>query len=68
MSRANELIEARTTTRPSLHFIDVSEAMLGEEGQPIESVFVEDGLHLSAEGYALWTSIVRPRLAVDLGY
>ena len=68
MQRANELIEARTTTPSLLHFIDVSEAMLDEEGQPIESLFVEDGLHLTPAGYELWTSIVRPRLAGDLGY
>ena len=30
-------------------------------------LFVEDGLHLSAEGYSLWTSIVRPVLIADLG-
>ena len=69
MKRANELIQARTTTRPSLHFIDVSEAMLDEEGEPIEALLREDdGLHLSPEGYQLWTSIVRPRLVGDLGY
>jgi lysophospholipase L1-like esterase len=67
MERANTLVEARTTTDPSLHFIDVSEAMLGEDGEPIETLFVEDGLHLSPEGYALWTSIVRPVLIADLG-
>jgi lysophospholipase L1-like esterase len=67
MQRANLLIETRTTTRPALHFIDVSEAMLDEEGEPIEALFVEDGLHLNAAGYELWTSIIRPRLAADLG-
>ena len=67
MSRANALIEARTTTEASLHFIDVSEAMLGGNGEPAVSLFIEDGLHLSAEGYSLWTSIVRPVLIADLG-
>jgi lysophospholipase L1-like esterase len=28
-------------------------------------LFVFDGLHLSAEGYALWTSVVKPRLLAD---
>lgn len=66
MQRANALIEARTTTHPSLHFIDVAESMLDEDGEPVESLFVEDGLHLSPAGYALWTSIVRPLLIADL--
>ena len=67
MERANQLIEARTTTRSTLHFIDVSESMLDEQGQPIEALYLEDGLHMSPAGYELWTSIVKPRLASDLG-
>jgi lysophospholipase L1-like esterase len=68
MQRANQLIEARTTTRPALHFIDVSEAMLDDEGQPMGELFLGDGLHMTPAGYALWTSIVRPRLAADLTF
>ena len=68
MKRANLLIEARTMTHPALHFIDVSEAMLDEQGQPIADLFVGDGLHMTASGYELWTSIVRPRLTADLGF
>ena len=67
MARANQLIAARTRLDPGLHFIDVSEAMLDDTGQPIGELFVEDGLHMTPEGYQLWTSIVRPRLTADLG-
>jgi lysophospholipase L1-like esterase len=67
MERANGLVEARTMTDPTLHFIDVSEAMLDQQRQPIPELFGEDGLHMNAAGYQLWTSIVRPRLVADLG-
>jgi len=67
MKRANRLIEARTKTDPAIDFIDVSEAMLDEQGEPIGELFLEDGLHMNAAGYDLWTSIVRPRLAADIG-
>ena len=60
--------EARTTTRAALHFIDVSEAMLDDQGQPEDELFLEDGLHMTAAGYELWTAIVKPRLAADLGF
>lgn len=68
MLRANELIEARTTTNSALHFIDVSEAMLDEQGQPIGDLYSTDGLHMSDAGYELWTSIIQPRLVTDLGF
>lgn len=68
MRRANQLIEARITTDPALHFIDVSEAMLDDQAQPRGELFLEDGLHMTPAGYQLWTSIVRPRLEADLGY
>ena len=68
MQRANQLVEARATTEPALHFIDVSEAMLDEQGQPKGELFLEDGLHITAAGYQLWTSIIRPKLISDLGF
>ena len=68
MERANQLIEARTTTNAALHFIDVSDAMLDEQGQPIPELFLEDGLHMNPAGYQLWTSIIQPTLAADLGF
>jgi len=68
MQRANAFIEARTTQDSTLHFIDVSSAMLDEQGQPIEELYLGDQLHMAAAGYELWTSIVRPRLAADLDF
>jgi lysophospholipase L1-like esterase len=67
MERANYLVEARTTTDLALHFIDVSQAMLDQQGQPNGELFGDDGLHMNVAGYRLWTSIVRPRLVADLG-
>ena len=37
--------------------------MLGEDGKPRRELFVGDGLHLNAKGYALWTKVVAPHLA-----
>jgi lysophospholipase L1-like esterase len=33
--------------------------MLRRDGLPCPTLFAEDGLHLSAEGYQLWTKNVR---------
>ena len=35
--------------------MDVFTPMLGADGKPRPELFVEDGLHLTPEGYALWT-------------
>ncbi|MBI4606939.1 MAG: sulfatase-like hydrolase/transferase [Planctomycetes bacterium] len=62
MRRANELIEAWTRTDPRLGLIDAAQAMLGPDSRPRPELFVQDGLHLSEEGYVLWASLVAPRI------
>jgi lysophospholipase L1-like esterase len=58
----NRLIRAQTEKDPRLVFVDVEPPMLGADGKPRAELFLADGLHLNAEGYALWTSLVRPHL------
>ena len=58
---ANQAIKAWTTTDPRLTFIDV----LGDAGsrRPAKpDIFVADGLHMNAKGYAIWRAIVGPHL------
>ncbi|MEI8306828.1 MAG: SGNH/GDSL hydrolase family protein [Chloroflexales bacterium] len=55
----NEAARRALATRPHGRFIDVFHPMLCRDGQPDTALFAEDGLHLSAEGYQLWTEIVR---------
>ena len=62
VKKANALIEAFTKEQPHLQFIDVFHRMLGADGLPRPEIFVEDGLHMNAEGYKLWTEIVGPYL------
>ena len=45
-----------------LAFIDVWPAMIGADGKPRPELYMPDNLHLNANGYALWTSIVKPYL------
>lgn len=48
-------------------WVDVTTPMLGARGRPQRSLFLFDGIHPSADGYAVWTSVLRPRLERDLG-
>jgi lysophospholipase L1-like esterase len=59
---ANRLIEDYGKAN-RLTFIDVFPHMLGAEGKPRPEIYVEDGLHMNAKGYALWTQLVTPYLA-----
>ena len=65
MSRANGMIEAWSGEDPRLSYIDVASVLLGPDGTPRDDVFLPDGLHLNATGYAAWTGIVRPILERD---
>ena len=59
---ANLLIREYTYTDPRLAYVDTDEPMLGEDGEPRPELFVEDGLHMSDEGYAIWTRLTEPHL------
>jgi lysophospholipase L1-like esterase len=59
---ANQLIEEYTKTDKRLDYINVFNAMLGEDGKPRPELFVADGLHMTPKGYELWTSLIRPHL------
>jgi lysophospholipase L1-like esterase len=65
MKRANDDIAALCAGDPRLGFLDVAAPMLATGEPPARALFVFDGLHLSDEGYALWTSVVKPRLLAD---
>lgn len=57
---ANTLIRDFSTGDDRLGFIDVDGPMLGWDEKPRKDLLVEDGLHLTAKGYELWTTLVRP--------
>jgi hypothetical protein len=59
---ANALIKAECVENDRLSFVDVDTPMIGDDGQPLPELFVDDKLHLSDAGYELWTQLVRPHL------
>jgi len=56
---ANRLIREETQTDPFQHFIDIFPLMLNVQETPVKILFEADGLHLSPEGYALWTKVIK---------
>ena len=57
MRDANALISAYTEDRAGMGYVDVATPLLGEDGTP-GPFFVEDGLHLNANGYLVWTQVL----------
>jgi lysophospholipase L1-like esterase len=66
MARANALIEKICSSDSGLGYIDVASPMLGPDGEPRGDIFLVDGLHMNAAGYAIWTQAIKPVLMRDL--
>lgn len=62
IQRANEEISEMVKQFTGVAFIPTEKYFLKENGQPDEKLFIGDQLHLSASGYAVWTSVIRPYL------
>jgi lysophospholipase L1-like esterase len=57
----NEAIRREIQLRDGGYFIDVFSAMLGSDGRPDNSLFFEDGLHVSLKGYLIWKKLLECR-------
>lgn len=62
MRQANGLIREFTITDDRLGFVDIDGPMLGWGGKPNPAFFVEDGLHMTPEGYEIWAAVLKPFL------
>jgi lysophospholipase L1-like esterase len=60
----NAKVKALADRRDDLAYIDIVGAMLKPDGSP-KDIFVQDNLHMTPDGYAIWTPIVEA--ALDAG-
>ncbi len=58
----NDRIRTLASRDDRVAYVDVDDAMLGWDEKPRRELFLQDGLHLSSQGYQLWTTLVRPLL------
>ena len=63
MRSVNVMLRAFCERDDRVAYMDVDGVMLGWDEKPRRELFVEDGLHMSAEGYRLWTMLLRPLIA-----
>lgn len=57
----NAMLE-RYAKEQNYTYIDITQVMYDAEGNLRQDIFVEDNLHLNAEGYRLWTEVIKPYL------
>jgi hypothetical protein len=67
IQQLNLALETYAASDPRLYFIPTARAFLDEQGMPRDDLFMADRLHLNAEGYALWTRLVRATLDAVFG-
>lgn len=57
----NALLEENATAQ-GYTYVDITKVMYDEAGNLRTDIFKEDKLHMNAEGYKLWTAILKPLL------
>ncbi len=57
-----DFVRARNSKTMRLSYIESHTRLLGADGRPRPEILRADGLHLNAQGYRLWTAILRPRI------
>lgn len=63
MQEANQKIKDYSSGRKWITYVDVATPMLRADGKPRPEFFVEDGLHMTPEGYKVWARVLEPYLA-----
>ena len=60
MRAANQLVRDYASTDDRLAYVDVFTPMLDASGQPRRELYLEDGLHMTPAGYAIWRDLIAP--------
>ena len=64
--QANKKLERFCKQETNLYFISTRDKFIGEDGLLIQSLFLNDELHLNVDGYKLWSSVIKSKL-IELG-
>ena len=64
VAETNALVADYSRHTPNLDYIDIYSKMLDEQGRPRAELFQPDALHLNAQGYALWRTVIADHLRV----
>ena len=60
LRETNKLLAKECATQPWMKFIDITEPLIGADGQPREELFKPGDIHMLPAGYAVWKSVIAP--------
>ncbi len=60
MAQTNRLIKEYSVDDTRLFFVDGATPFLGSDGSPEDRFYLADKLHLSGEGYKVWSELLAP--------
>ncbi len=63
MQATNALVQEFIRGQQQLAYVHTATPMLGSDGQPRPELFLDDGLHMNAQGYKIWSDLLRDKLA-----
>jgi lysophospholipase L1-like esterase len=50
----NSSLKSFVSKKKNVYFVDLWKPMIGANGIVLQDIFIEDGLHMNAKGYAIW--------------
>jgi lysophospholipase L1-like esterase len=62
MHDVNQRVAQLSHRDQRINYVDTASPMLGGDGKPRSELFLDDGLHLNANGYAQWSETLGPAL------
>ena len=60
--KLNQELDLFACKTDKTEFVDVWNPVIGEDGKVFDHIFLEDNLHMNAEGYKIWQKIIEPYL------
>jgi hypothetical protein len=66
IKQTNSLIKDTIDMHPNMHFVDVHNKMLGQDGRPVVQYYDADGLHLSDAGYIVWKEVLLTHISPNV--
>jgi lysophospholipase L1-like esterase len=60
--KTNELMREYISTQQNMDYVDVFKPMVNKDGSYGTELFVSDKIHMTPEGYKIWSKVLKPYL------